>query len=61
MSTCIIYPQGGIKAVIWTDVFQITVMIAGFLMIIIKGSIDVGGLTEVWRIAEEGGRIDFVQ
>ncbi|XP_072049182.1 sodium-coupled monocarboxylate transporter 1-like [Amphiura filiformis] len=51
---------GGIKAVIWTDVFQLTVMVAGFLMIIVKGSINAGGLTEVWRRAEEGGRIDFV-
>ena len=55
------YIKGGLKAVIWTDVLQLTVMIAGFLMIIIKGSIDVGGLSEVWRIAEEGGRIDFIQ
>ena len=46
---------------IWTDVFQVCVMLAGFMMVIIKGTIDVGGIHEVWRIAEEGGRLDFIQ
>ncbi|XP_072048595.1 sodium-coupled monocarboxylate transporter 1-like [Amphiura filiformis] len=51
---------GGIKAVIWTDVFQVCVMLVGFTMVIVKGSIDVGGLGEVWRISQDGGRIDFM-
>lgn len=29
-------PQGGIKAVIWTDVFQAAIMYAGMLAILIK-------------------------
>lgn len=48
---------GGIKAVVWTDVFQVILMFTTLLAVIIKGSVDVGGLGEIWKIAEEGGRI----
>ena len=47
------------KAVLWTDVFQVTIMMSGFLALIIAGSIRAGGMGEVWSIAEKGGRIDF--
>ncbi|XP_072166483.1 sodium-coupled monocarboxylate transporter 1-like [Diadema setosum] len=50
---------GGMKAVIVTDVFQMLVMIAGLLAVLAKGAVELGGLGEVWRICEEGGRIDF--
>ncbi|XP_033644852.1 sodium-coupled monocarboxylate transporter 1-like [Asterias rubens] len=50
---------GGMKAVLWTDVFQTCVMMAGFLAIIIEGSSRLGGLGNVWKIAESGERIDF--
>ncbi|XP_022090973.1 sodium-coupled monocarboxylate transporter 1-like isoform X2 [Acanthaster planci] len=50
---------GGMKAVLWTDVFQVCIMISGFLALIIAGSMRLGGITNVWNIAEEGGRIDF--
>ncbi|XP_077990171.1 sodium-coupled monocarboxylate transporter 1-like isoform X1 [Glandiceps talaboti] len=50
---------GGMKAVLWTDVFQLGVMIAGFLAVIIQGSINVGGWGKVMDICEEGGRIEF--
>ncbi|XP_038057834.1 sodium-coupled monocarboxylate transporter 1-like [Patiria miniata] len=50
---------GGMKAVLWTDVFQMCVMMAGFLAIIIEGSLRLGGFQQVWKIAEEGERIDF--
>lgn len=50
---------GGMKAVLWTDVFQVTIMITGFLALIIAGSIRVGGIGTVWTIAEQGNRIDF--
>ncbi|XP_033644942.1 sodium-coupled monocarboxylate transporter 1-like isoform X2 [Asterias rubens] len=50
---------GGMKAVLWTDVFQVTIMMSGFLALIIAGSIRAGGMGEVWSIAEKGGRIDF--
>jgi len=58
---CIFYTAlGGLKAVIWTDVFQAVVMTAGFLCITIKGCIDVGGIGKMWEICEDNGRIDFV-
>ncbi|XP_046581743.1 sodium-coupled monocarboxylate transporter 1-like [Haliotis rubra] len=50
---------GGMKAVVWTDMFQSVVMFAGLLAIVIQGSIVVGGIGEVWRINEEWGRITF--
>ncbi|XP_046563516.1 sodium-coupled monocarboxylate transporter 1-like, partial [Haliotis rubra] len=50
---------GGMKAVVWADVFQCVVMLVGVLAIIIRGTYAVGGLREVWRINEEWGRIKF--
>ncbi|XP_041373436.1 sodium-coupled monocarboxylate transporter 1-like [Gigantopelta aegis] len=50
---------GGMKAVIWTDVFQTVIMLAGMLAVLIQACIKVGGISEVWRICEEGGRISF--
>ncbi|XP_064610488.1 sodium-coupled monocarboxylate transporter 1-like [Liolophura sinensis] len=50
---------GGYKAVIWTDVFQFLVMISGMVAIIVKGVIDVGGISRMWNICETGGRINF--
>ncbi|XP_063968606.1 sodium-coupled monocarboxylate transporter 1-like [Lytechinus pictus] len=51
---------GGMKAVLWTDVFQVIVMMIGFLAIVIETCRRLGGLGEAWRIADEGGRIDFI-
>jgi len=50
---------GGLKAVVWTDVFQAGVMIAGLVTVFIVGVLDVGGLGKVWEIANEGKRLDF--
>ncbi|CAG5131129.1 unnamed protein product [Candidula unifasciata] len=50
---------GGLKAVIWTDVFQAFVMFAGIFAILIKGTIDAGGPTAVWDTAYKGGRLNF--
>jgi sodium-dependent multivitamin transporter 6 len=49
--------QGGLKAVIWTDVFQTIVMFAGQLAVIIVGAHQAGGMGEVWRKAINGSRI----
>ncbi|CAG13206.1 unnamed protein product [Tetraodon nigroviridis] len=49
--------QGGLKAVIWTDVFQTGVMFAGQLAVIVVGVQQAGGASEVWRKALEGNRI----
>ncbi|GBM51480.1 Sodium-coupled monocarboxylate transporter 1 [Araneus ventricosus] len=50
---------GGMKAVLWTDVFQSVLMFFALLSVIVKGSIDVGGFPEVLSIAEKGGRLNF--
>ncbi|XP_076127922.1 solute carrier family 5 member 6a [Alosa pseudoharengus] len=55
---CTLYTTlGGLKAVIWTDVFQTIVMFAGQLAVIIVGTHQAGGITEVWRKAQNGNRI----
>nr|XP_039253944.1 sodium-coupled monocarboxylate transporter 1-like [Styela clava] len=50
---------GGLKAVVWTDVFQCMVMWIGFIAILIRGSIVMGGFGNIWNIASEGGRIEY--
>uniref|UniRef100_A0AAQ4RYV1 Solute carrier family 5 member 5 n=1 Tax=Gasterosteus aculeatus aculeatus TaxID=481459 RepID=A0AAQ4RYV1_GASAC len=57
---CTLYTTlGGMKAVIWTDVFQIIVMLAGFVAIFIHGTVLVGGPATVLEIAKNGSRINF--
>ncbi|XP_021344994.1 sodium-dependent multivitamin transporter-like isoform X2 [Mizuhopecten yessoensis] len=50
---------GGIKAVIWTDVFQCVVMYCGIAGIIIKGCMVVGGFGRVFEINGEYGRLNY--
>ncbi|XP_025084658.1 sodium-coupled monocarboxylate transporter 1-like [Pomacea canaliculata] len=50
---------GGMKAVLWTDTIQVGLMVAGLLAALIQGCIELGGLSRAWRIATEGGRVDF--
>ncbi|KAM9317207.1 sodium-dependent multivitamin transporter [Gastrophryne carolinensis] len=58
---CTLYTTlGGLKAVIWTDVIQTLVMVAGQLAVIIVGTIKVGSLQEVWRIAQDNGKISGI-
>ncbi|XP_037099788.1 solute carrier family 5 member 6a [Syngnathus acus] len=55
---CTLYTcLGGLKAVMWTDVFQTVVMFAGQLAVIIVGAHQAGGMAEVWRKAVNGSRI----
>ncbi|XP_046559453.1 sodium-coupled monocarboxylate transporter 1-like isoform X2 [Haliotis rubra] len=51
--------EGGMKAVVWTDVFQSVVMLAGVLAVVIRGISVVGGIDEVWKLNQEWGRIEF--
>ena len=50
---------GGIKAVIWTDVFQMIMMFTGLIAVISRGIQDIGGLNELWKINSQGGRLNF--
>ncbi|XP_062598235.1 sodium-coupled monocarboxylate transporter 1-like [Saccostrea cucullata] len=50
---------GGIKAVIWTDVFQSLVMFMGIFAILIKGTMVAGGVSNVIEINKNTGRLDM--
>ncbi|NXX44528.1 SC5A5 protein, partial [Tricholaema leucomelas] len=50
---------GGMKAVIWTDVFQVLVMLSGFMAVIIRGVLLVGGPGAVFAAAANGSRLNF--
>ncbi|XP_036290845.1 sodium-dependent multivitamin transporter [Pipistrellus kuhlii] len=59
---CTVYTAlGGLKAVIWTDVFQTLVMFLGQLAVIIVGSAKVGGLERVWDVASQHGLISGIE
>lgn len=51
--------KGGMKSVIWTDVFQSAVMIAGLIVTAILGAREVGSLKMVFDIASEGQRLSI--
>ncbi|KAM9302084.1 sodium-coupled monocarboxylate transporter 2-like [Gastrophryne carolinensis] len=50
---------GGLKAIIWSDAFQMVVMVVGFLSVLIEGTIQVGGPANVWESAKNGSRLDI--
>ena len=47
------------RAVIWTDCLQVTVMYGAIIGILIKGINDVGGINVVWEESKKTGRIEF--
>ncbi|KAM7423023.1 hypothetical protein PAMA_010857 [Pampus argenteus] len=58
-AVCILYcTLGGLKAVIWTDVLQMVIMLAGFVAVIARGAVVQGGLARIWEDAEKGGRLE---
>jgi len=59
MAICVFYTcLGGIKAVVWTDFIQIIIMYGVMILIMVKGTISVGGLSTVWEKNWESGRIE---
>lgn len=57
---CTFYTSiGGMKAVVWTDVFQICLMFGSMLMIAIRGAYDIGGMKVVYNRASDGNRVEF--
>lgn len=44
---------------VYTDVMQTLLMFGGVLLVVIICCVDLGGVGEVWAIAEKGGRIQF--
>ena len=47
------------KAVLWADSAQLSVMLLGVIILIIKGTMHVGGFHKVMEIAAQGGRLNF--
>ncbi|XP_033619391.1 sodium-coupled monocarboxylate transporter 1 [Fukomys damarensis] len=50
---------GGLKAVVWTDVFQVGIMVAGFASVIIQAALIQGGIGRILNDAYSGGRLNF--
>ncbi|XP_069485977.1 sodium-coupled monocarboxylate transporter 1-like [Ambystoma mexicanum] len=50
---------GGLKAVVWTDVFQVGIMVAGFSCVIIRAVVVQGGIQPILNDSYHGGRLNF--
>ncbi|KAJ8670314.1 hypothetical protein QAD02_001573 [Eretmocerus hayati] len=58
--TCVFYTvMGGLRAVVWTDALQVSVMVAAVVAVTGLGTYQVGGPARVWRKASEANRIKF--
>ncbi|KAK0170651.1 hypothetical protein PV328_008477 [Microctonus aethiopoides] len=58
---CVFYTVlGGIRAVVWTDAFQVGVMVLAVVTVTSLGTYQIGGPTEIWNRAEEANRIQFL-
>ncbi|XP_017482151.1 PREDICTED: putative sodium-dependent multivitamin transporter [Rhagoletis zephyria] len=51
---------GGMKAVLITDIFQSLLMFVSVFSVIICATIKAGSWGEIWRVAGEGGRLQFL-
>lgn len=49
--------QGGLKAVMWTDAFQMIIVFIGLLALVIKATVKVGGFNYVWETAKQAGKL----
>ena len=57
---CTVYTvMGGLKAVVWTDVFQMIVVYVGLIVMMIRGAQLFGGVEEIWNTAVNGSRINL--
>ncbi|NXH29181.1 SC5A8 protein, partial [Myiagra hebetior] len=50
---------GGLKAVVWTDVFQVGIMVAGFSSVIIRAVVVQDGIGRIVNDSYHGGRLNF--
>ncbi|XP_065216493.1 sodium-coupled monocarboxylate transporter 1-like [Planococcus citri] len=58
---CIFYTTlGGLKAVVWTDTFQIMIMMLGIVAVLIMGLVNVGGFGIVLERAAASNRLEFL-
>ena len=53
------YFQGGLKTVVWSDLFQSCIMFATLTAIIVKATQITGNFDEVWKINLAMGRVEW--
>ncbi|XP_069166836.1 sodium-coupled monocarboxylate transporter 1-like isoform X2 [Procambarus clarkii] len=51
---------GGVKAVVYTDVLQTSLMFLGVLVVVVICTLDLGGVGVVWDSALQGSRVQFL-
>ncbi|XP_057342127.1 sodium-coupled monocarboxylate transporter 1-like [Microplitis mediator] len=57
---CIFYTcVGGLRAVVWTDFVQAFIMFGAMLLVVIKGTVDVGGLGVVLQRNRDSDRLEL--
>ncbi|KAG8224740.1 hypothetical protein J437_LFUL005309 [Ladona fulva] len=57
---CIFYTSlGGLKAVVWTDAIQMIMMFGASIVVVIIGTIAIGGPSVVMERSHQSGRIEF--
>lgn len=57
---CSIYTSlGGMKAVVFTDTFQVFVMFGGLIAIIVEGTRQIGSFSDIYDLADRTERIEF--
>ena len=49
------------KAVLWTDTLQLFIMFAGLFTVFISGTIKAGGVSEIYRVSQQSGRLDIIE
>ncbi|XP_063864212.1 sodium-coupled monocarboxylate transporter 1-like isoform X2 [Scylla paramamosain] len=50
---------GGVRAVVYTDMLQVLVMVVGVVVILVTAVMEVGGLGRVWEVARQHGRVEL--
>lgn len=53
--------QGGLRAVVWTDLLQTIVMFIGLVLLMVFGCQEVGGIKRVWNLARDGQRLNLFE
>nr|CAD7447631.1 unnamed protein product [Timema bartmani] len=51
--------NGGLKAVVWSDTLQLILMFGGVIVVMILGTIKIGGPEVVFQRSEQSGRLEF--
>lgn len=51
------FPFQIFRAVVWTDTLQFSAMVLAIIVVIFLGTNEVGGVANVFKVADEGGRL----